>query len=118
MPAGRASAPAAPQHHPTHLLTKGPSCTMRTPASLMGRTDAALNVLIGVPQTVAIAAGAALIALVDYRVMLAVMGALMATSALYLATRTTHQPIETVVTARLAQEPGEGTQTTAPPHRR
>ncbi|MFF7601907.1 MFS transporter [Streptomyces mirabilis] len=46
----------------------------RTPASLMGRTDAALNVLIGVPQTVAIAAGAALIALVDYRVMLAVMG--------------------------------------------
>ncbi|MFH9970131.1 hypothetical protein ACH4PR_54705 [Streptomyces mirabilis] len=90
----------------------------RTPASLMGRTDAALNVLIGVPQTAAIAAGAALIALVDYRVMLAVMAALMAASALYLATRTTHQPTETVVTARLAQEPGEETPTAAPPHRR
>ncbi|MFF8911508.1 MFS transporter [Streptomyces olivaceoviridis] len=90
----------------------------RTPASLMGRTDAALNVLIGVPQTAAIAGGAALIALVDYRVMLAVMGALMVASALYLATRTTHQPLETVATARLAQEPGEGTPTTPPPHRR
>lgn len=88
----------------------------RTPASLMGRTDAALNVLIGAPQTAAIAAGAVLIALVDYRVILAVMGALMVTSALYLATRTTHQPIETVVTARLAQEPGEETPTTTPPH--
>ncbi|TWV53571.1 hypothetical protein FRZ03_09840 [Streptomyces misionensis] len=60
----------------------------RTPASLMGRTDVALNVLIGVPQTAAIAGGAALIALVDYRLMFAVMGALMVASALYLATRT------------------------------
>ncbi|MER5793343.1 hypothetical protein [Streptomyces sp. NPDC001980] len=41
----------------------------RMPAVLMGRTDAALNVLIGVPQTTAIAAGAVLITLVDYRVM-------------------------------------------------
>jgi hypothetical protein len=90
----------------------------RTPTSLMGRTDAALNVLIGVPQTAAIAAEAALIALVDYRVMLAVMAALMAASALYLATRTTRQLTETVVKARLVQEPGEETPTAAPPHRR
>ncbi|AGS66855.1 MFS transporter [Streptomyces collinus] len=88
----------------------------RTPTSLMGRTGAALNVLIGVPQTAAIAAGAGLIALVDYRVILAVMGALMAASALYLATRTTHQSIEAVATARRAQEPCEETPTTAAPH--
>lgn len=75
-----------------------------TPAPLMGRTDAALNVLIAVPQTTAIAAGAALIALVDYRVMLAAMGTLMAAAALYLATRTTHQPSEKEVDTRLAGE--------------
>lgn len=88
----------------------------RTPASLMGRTDAALNVLIGVPQTAAIGAGAALIAMVDYRIMLAVMGALMAASALYLATRATHEPIGTVVTAPLTEKSGEGTSTAVPPH--
>ncbi|MGW0971354.1 MFS transporter [Streptomyces sp. NPDC002516] len=89
----------------------------RTPVSLMGRTDAALSVLIGVPQTAAIGAGAALIALVDYRIMLAVMGALMAASAIYLATRATHEPIGTVVTAQLTKRSGEGTPTAVPPHR-
>ncbi|MGW7539964.1 MFS transporter [Streptomyces sp. NPDC054770] len=89
----------------------------RTPASLMGRTDAALNVLIGVPQTAAIAAGAALIAVVDYRVMLAVMAALMASSSLYLATRTIRRPTESVATARLAQEPGEAAPEASPPPR-
>ncbi|MGW5128713.1 MFS transporter [Streptomyces sp. NPDC004069] len=88
----------------------------RTPASLMGRTDAALSVLIGVPQTAAIAAGAALIALVDYRIMLAVMAVLMASSALYLATRTIRRPTESL-TARLAQEPGEAAPEASPPHR-
>ncbi|WP_416484121.1 MFS transporter [Streptomyces sp. CL12] len=63
----------------------------RTPADLMGRTDAALNVLIGIPQSIAIAVGAALIALVDYRVVLAAMTVLTAASALYLATRTTRR---------------------------
>ncbi|MFJ3306918.1 MFS transporter [Streptomyces sp. NPDC086549] len=90
----------------------------RTPTGLMGRTDAALNVLLGVPQTTAIAAGAVLIALVDYRVMLVVMAALMATSALYLATRTTRQSTEKAVAARLAQEPGEGTPEGSPTRRR
>ncbi|WP_445529059.1 MFS transporter [Streptomyces cyslabdanicus] len=89
----------------------------RTPASLMGRTDAALNVLIGIPQTAAIAAGAALIALVDYRVMLAVMAVLMASSALYLATRSIRRPTESVVTAKPAQEPGEAAPEASPPHR-
>ena len=67
----------------------------RTPSTLMGRTDAALNVLIAVPQTTAIAAGAALVALVNYRLLLVVMAALMATSALYLVTRPTGQSTET-----------------------
>ncbi|MFI1768629.1 MFS transporter [Streptomyces sp. NPDC020800] len=87
----------------------------RTPAALMGRTGAALNVLLAVPQTSAIAAGATLIARVDYRMLLALMAALMAASALYLATRTIRQPTETIVTARLAQEPGEAAPETSRP---
>ncbi|MFD4951966.1 MFS transporter [Streptomyces sp. NPDC058451] len=93
----------------------------RTPASLMGRTDAALSVLIGVPQTGAIAAGAALIALVDYRAILAVMAVLMAAAALYLATRPTHRPTGAGVQSPLAQElgeaAGEATPEASPPHR-
>lgn len=88
----------------------------RTPAALMGRTDAALNVLIGAPQTAAIAAGAGLIALVDYRFMLAVMAILMAASALYLATRTTHQPRAEVFT-RWTHKPGEEAPEISPPRR-
>ncbi|MEW2513793.1 hypothetical protein [Streptomyces sp. NPDC046870] len=86
----------------------------RTPAAVMGRTDAALNVLIGASQTAAIAAGAGLIALVDYRFMLAVMAILMAASALYLTTRTTRQA-RAEDFALMAHKPGEEpTQAPAP----
>jgi MFS family permease len=43
-----------------------------TPARLQGRTAAAANVSINLPQTVVMFVGAALIALVDYRVLIAV----------------------------------------------
>ncbi|MFE1198394.1 MFS transporter [Streptomyces olivaceoviridis] len=89
-----------------------------TPAELMGRTDSALNVLIGVPQTAAIAAGAALITLVDYRVVLALMAILMVIAALYLATRTTGQPPETAVAVPLEQRASEGVPEAPRPSRR
>jgi hypothetical protein len=59
----------------------------RTPAALLGRVDAALTVAITVPQVVSIALGAALIAVVDYRVLLAVMAAVIMVSAAYLVGR-------------------------------
>jgi hypothetical protein len=43
-----------------------------TPARLQGRTSAAANVSINLPQTVVMFVGAAVIALVDYRVLIAV----------------------------------------------
>jgi predicted MFS family arabinose efflux permease len=58
----------------------------RTPAGLVGRVDAALTIAITVPQTVSIALGAALVAVVDYRVLLAVMAVVIVISAVYLAT--------------------------------
>lgn len=45
----------------------------RTPQELLGRVDAALNMAIMIPQATSIALGAALIAIVDYRVLLLTM---------------------------------------------
>ena len=58
-----------------------------TPPELMGRTDAAFTVGYAVPQTIAIAAGAGLIAVLNYRILLLAIAALMALAAAYLATR-------------------------------
>jgi MFS family permease len=59
----------------------------RTPPELMGRTDAAFTIAYTVPQTMAIALGAGLIALLNYRILLLAMAGLMALAAGYLCTR-------------------------------
>jgi MFS family permease len=59
----------------------------RTPAPMLGRVDAALMTAITVPQVVSIALGAALIAIVDYRILLAVMAVVTVVAALYLVGR-------------------------------
>lgn len=59
----------------------------RTPAHLMGRTNAALGVMYALPQTVAIAVGAGLVAIVDYRLVIVAIACLMASAAAYLLTR-------------------------------
>lgn len=64
----------------------------QTPPELMGRTDAAFTFCYAVPQTVAIAAGAGLIAAVSYRVMLLIIAAIMTLAAGYLATRRDRPP--------------------------
>ncbi len=57
----------------------------QTPARLLGRVDAAVNVLVTVPQAVSIAVGAAAIAVLDYRILLAVMAVVMLAAAGFLA---------------------------------
>lgn len=59
----------------------------RTPTALMGRTSAAFDLLTSVPQTIAIALGAALFAAVDYRLPLFAMAGLVAAGSAYLFTR-------------------------------
>ncbi|MWC00053.1 MFS transporter [Agromyces seonyuensis] len=60
-----------------------------TPARLQGRTAAASNVLLNVPQTIAMVAGTALILAVDYRLLVVVTGAviLLAAAACLVAAR-------------------------------
>lgn len=64
----------------------------RTPPELMGRTDAAFTFAYAVPQTIAIATGAGLIAVLNYRILLGVIAGLMAAAAAYLGTRREQQP--------------------------
>lgn len=64
----------------------------RTPSHLLGRVDAALTVTATVPQAASIAVGAALIAVVDYRVLLAVMTVVIAVSAAYLVAQPVTAP--------------------------
>lgn len=59
---------------------------LRTPGPLVGRVDAALSFAIVVPQAASIALGAALIAAVDYRILLLAMAAVIVASAVYLGT--------------------------------
>jgi MFS family permease len=55
-----------------------------TPAGLQGRAFSAAELLLGVPQTLSIAAGAALVTLVDYRALLLAEAAVIAAAAAYL----------------------------------
>ena len=58
-----------------------------TPPELQGRAASAIDLMIGVPQTISIAVGAALAALVNYQVLLVVMGVVVGLACLYLVTR-------------------------------
>jgi MFS family permease len=58
-----------------------------TPSQLQGRVYSAFDVLVGTPQTISIALGAALIGVVDYRLLLIMMAVVEACSAVYLLTR-------------------------------
>jgi len=59
----------------------------RTPAHLQGRVFAALDTMVGAPQTVAIALGAVLVAVVDYRALLALLALVAAAAGGWLLSR-------------------------------
>jgi MFS family permease len=58
-----------------------------TPGPLQGRAYSAFEVLVGAPQTLSIAAGAALVTVIDYRWLLLAEAAVLAACATYLLTR-------------------------------
>jgi MFS family permease len=60
---------------------------VRTPLRLQGRVSSAADVFISTPQTVSIAVGAALIAVVDYRLLVVVEAVAVALCGFYLLTR-------------------------------
>jgi Transmembrane secretion effector len=68
---------------------------VRTPLRLQGRVSSAADVIISTPQTASIAVGAALIAVVDYRLLVVAESVAVALCAAYLLTRRAVVPAET-----------------------
>ncbi len=60
---------------------------LRTPLAIQGRVTAAADLSIGLPQTLSIAVGAGLSTVVDYRILVLVMGLVVAAPALWLVRR-------------------------------
>lgn len=69
---------------------------VRTPLRLQGRVSSAADVIISTPQTASIAVGAALVAVVDYRLLVVVESVAVALCAAYLLTRRAVVPAEAV----------------------
>ena len=67
---------------------------VRTPLRLQGRVSAAADVFISTPQTISIAVGAVLIAVVDYRLLVVVEAVAVTFCAAYLLTRRAVVPAE------------------------
>jgi MFS family permease len=59
----------------------------RTPPQLQGRAFSAADAMVGVPQTVSIALGAALSLVLDYRILVAIMSTVTLSAAVWLAVR-------------------------------
>ena len=72
----------------------------RTPLAIQGRVSAAVDVTLSLAQTTSIATGAALSTLVDYRILLVGMAAIVFVSAVYLVTR--REPVIRAEVAPLA----------------
>ena len=70
-----------------------------TPLHLQGRVTGTAGMAIGVPQTFSIALGAVLINVVDWRLLLAIMGAVTLACSVYLLTRQMQRPAEEAVAA-------------------
>ena len=71
----------------------------KTPLAIQGRVSAAADISLSVAQAVSIATGAALSTAVDFRVLLLMMGGVVALSAVYLLTR--HEPADAAAPATM-----------------
>ncbi len=67
------------------VVAFGTAVQLRTPSDLQGRVYSAADTLVGVPQTLSIALGAALVDVVDYRVLIVVMGLVTGACGAYMA---------------------------------
>jgi MFS family permease len=75
---------------------------LRSPARLQGRVAGAAETLVGTPQTVSIAIGAALVTIVDYRAMVVLSCFVTAVCGVYLLSRRAIVPAETTDDPALA----------------
>jgi Na+/melibiose symporter-like transporter len=67
------------------VVSFGTAVQLRTPADLQGRVYSAADTLVGMPQTLSIALGAGLVAVVDYRVLIVAMALVTGACGIYMA---------------------------------
>ena len=67
------------------VVAFGTAVQLRTPPDLQGRVYSAADTLVGTPQTLSIALGAALVTVVDYRVLIVAMGLVTGVCGAYMA---------------------------------
>ncbi|MGH2443819.1 MAG: MFS transporter, partial [Chloroflexota bacterium] len=79
---------------PWVIVGFGTALQRRTPPELQGRVYSAADTMVSVPQTISIALGAALSTIVDYRILIAVMSAVLVITAAYLLSRRFTDPEE------------------------
>jgi MFS family permease len=72
---------------PWMLVAPATAMQRRTPAALLGRVSGAFSLGVTVPQVTSVGLGAALIAVVNYRILLVVIAAVLAVTILFLVTR-------------------------------
>lgn len=72
---------------PTLIVASMTALQKHTPNALMGRVNAAFDVVTGIPYTLSIALGALLVGVLDYRLILGLMAAGLATATCYAALR-------------------------------
>jgi hypothetical protein len=99
-------------------IVAGMSTTLQrlTPSHLQGRTFSAIDVIVSGPQSLSIALGAALIAVVDFRVLVAVMTTGILLAAAWLGTRPAQRsPLASPDPADPASQPGAPPVGTAEP---
>jgi len=70
----------------------GTALQRRTSAPLQGRVYSAADTMVGTPQTVSIALGAALSTLLDYRILVAILAVVATGCAVFLFTRRIKAP--------------------------
>ncbi len=84
----------------------GTAAQRRTPNRLQGRVSATLDVLFSTPQSISIAVGAGLLAVVGFRPLLTAVAVVFAAAGLWLATRREQQPVDAPgVVSRELDEP-------------
>lgn len=81
----------------------------RTPLALIGRVSTSVEVVMGTPQTLSLAAGALLVSILDYHVIFAVMAVVTGLAAVYLALTLRRQLVRPV--AAYAETPAAATDT-------
>jgi MFS family permease len=88
-------------------LVAGMSTTLQllTPAHLQGRTFSAVDVLVSAPQSLSIALGAALVAVVDFRVLVAAMTVGILLAAAWLGTRPEQRRVAPLAASEAVPEP-------------